>query len=94
MTFAWLIISPIIIKNVEILRKNELRYLGYIIDEKVNKTAHVKMKSKSLMRQTYSLYHTGLMDRTMDLGTKLFIYTTYCRSNLLYGLDLIDLMQF
>ena len=45
------------------------------------------------MKATYSLYHTGLLDKAMDIKTKLFIYKAYCRPSLTYGLELIDLNE-
>ena len=45
------------------------------------------------MKAACSLYHTGLLDKAMEISTKSFIYKAYCRQSLTYGLDLIDLNQ-
>ena len=70
-----------------------MKYLGFIIDESFNTVEHVKSKNKVLMRQTYSLYNTGLIGRTMDIQTKSFMYKVNCHPSYPYGLDLVNLEE-
>jgi hypothetical protein len=70
-----------------------MKYLGFIIDEPFSAIEHAKSKNKILMKQTYALFNTGLLGRSMDISTKSFIYKTYCRPSMLYGLDLIELNE-
>jgi hypothetical protein len=70
-----------------------MKYLGFIIDETFSTIEHAKSKNKILMKQTYALFNTGLLGRSMDISTQSFIYKTYCRPSMLYGLDLIELNE-
>jgi hypothetical protein len=49
------------------------------------------MKSKALMRRSYTLYYTGLFKIGLKVETKSFAYETYYRPTVTYGLDLLDL---
>jgi hypothetical protein len=67
---------------------NTMKYLGIIFNKKLDSKEHLKHRNKLNMIATYSLYNTGLLDKCMDSETKSFIYKTYCRPTLLYGLEL------
>jgi len=41
-------------------RVQEIKYLGFHINEEFESLQHLQIKSKALMRRSYSLYYTGL----------------------------------
>jgi hypothetical protein len=76
------------INETTIQEVNTMKYLGIIFNKKLDSKEHLKHRNKLNMIATYSLYNTGLLDKCMDSETKSFIYKTYCRPTLLYGLEL------
>jgi hypothetical protein len=67
--------------------------LGIIFNTYLDSNDHIKARNKINLSSAYSLYNTGLIDKVMDTSTKSFIYKTYCRTSLLYGLDLADIYK-
>jgi hypothetical protein len=70
-----------------------VNYLGIIFNKQLDSTEHIRKRNKINMISAYSLYNTGLFEKAMDSNTKSFIYNTYCRSSLLYGLDVIEISE-
>jgi hypothetical protein len=73
------------INNIKIDRVKTMKYLGMTFDE--------KDRSKKCMKAVYGLYTSGLLSRSMDLATKKYIYKTYCRPDLTYGMDIINISE-
>ena len=65
-------IPKMIINGNIVERVKQMKYLGFIIDETFSTIEHTKSKNKTLMKQTYALYNTGLLGRSMDTTSKSF----------------------
>ena len=65
-------IPEMIINGNIVERVKQMKYLGFIIDETFSTIKHKKSKNKTLMKQTYALYNTGLLGRSMDTTSKSF----------------------
>ena len=87
------VVTPRVIKvNNEVVNKVQtLKYLGVTIDENLLLTEHIKERSKINLRASYSLYNIGFMSKSMNTYTKSFIYKTYCRPALLYGMEFVEI---
>ena len=81
------------IKDNELEEVKQMKYLGIIFNSQLDSNDHIKARNKINLSSAYSLYNTGLIDKVMDTSTKSFIYKTYCRTSLLYGLDLADVYK-
>jgi hypothetical protein len=86
-----LLISPVLVEGIEVKRVKEIKYLGFHINEEFESLQHLQIKSKALMRRSYSLYNIGFLSIGLKVETKSFVYETYCRPTVTYGLDLLDL---
>jgi hypothetical protein len=83
----------ILFDGEELEQVRELKYLGVIIDDKLNFKAHVDIKNKQNSKSCYSLYNTGFMGHAMNIETKKYIYETYCRPTLYYGWEFLPLNE-
>ncbi len=81
------------IRDTELEEVKQMKYLGIIFNTNLDLNDHINARNKINLSSAYSLYNTGLLDKVMDTSTKSYIYKTYCRTSLLYGLDLVDLNE-
>ena len=84
------------IVNVEgkiIEKVTVMTYLGVTLDENLNMNNHVLERTKKCMKSSYSLYNIGIMSNSMDIATKQYLYKTYCRPTLLYGIEMVPIKE-
>jgi hypothetical protein len=76
------------------LSKTALKWAEYLANNnkfEFESLQHLQIKSKALMRRSYSVYNTGFFSIGLKVETKSFAYETYCKPTVTYGLDLLDL---
>ena len=71
--------TPLVISNIPIERKCEVRFLGVIIDETLNWTRHIKTVSSKMARYVGIMYK---IKKTLPLNARLQIYHSFIQSHL------------
>jgi len=74
-------LSPVIIKNVNILRLNEAKFLGVILDEKLTWSSHIKALRCKMARYVGILYK---IKSYIPLEVRIQIYHSFIQSHLNY----------
>ena len=75
------------INNNIIPRNNSLKYLGVIIDNKLNFNKYASDKFINTQKSFFSLSFLGLRPNTISPHLQAFIYKEYCLSQFTYGLE-------
>ena len=71
--------------------ENSTKYLGYMLNKKLNSKDHIKLRIKNTLKRYYSLNSLGLNSKAVDPITKAFIISTYCLPILYYSIENAEL---
>lgn len=85
--------NKIKLNGEEIEEVEVIRYLGNMIELKHNGNCHLKLRKKLAFYATAKLEHIGLSYDAIEPGKKGFMYKTYIRPKLTYGIDNFTLNQ-
>ena len=65
----------------------KFKYLGCWIEPNLQNKEHIKSRKQSILAAATKLRKLGLNSKEMSLEVKTFLFETYCRSTIQYGLS-------
>jgi hypothetical protein len=74
----------------EITRVDKFKFLGVWIEENMGSEEHLKVRCHKSMTNSFVLNKVGLNRHSMKREIKSFLYRTYCRSTLIYGMEMLS----
>lgn len=79
--------------GIEIKRVNQMRYLGFMLNDKLTNQDHLKTRRILSINANNRLNKYGYYNNNMDPMLKSSLYKCYSRSVLLYGIENINLRK-
>jgi hypothetical protein len=79
--------------GTELKRVKSMRYLGYMINDKITNVDHVKTRKKLAIISSVGLNKYGYNNKLMNPMLKSSLYKCYSRSVLLYGMENVILRK-
>ena len=73
--------------GVNVARSEDLKYLGVPLTTKLTPTAHLITRKRAAMARMSALRAIGIDSPHISLSLRLFMYKTYVRPVLLYGVE-------
>jgi hypothetical protein len=77
----------------EIEQVHEMKYLGVMLNDRMTNTTHLDSKRKAAIRSSYLMSKCGIESMKMNPRVKAFLYKTYCRPIMLYGIENFRLLK-